>query len=331
MARWREAREQARAEPQQGPAEPEAPEPEAAAEPVEPEVGRQRDGPESAAPGQGPEFAPEPARPPVVSPVEADVETADQPLAMPLPEAPHDWTTTGHDEAAALASILGPAADAQGASPRRIPVARVALVSAAVALAGAAIGLVLILRDGERQTAVPGGLEPVRAAAPREPPSSTSPDREGPRAERVPDRSRETEPVAPAPPSPAPADRAQPPTDIGRVEERPAPGRLAIPEFGVGRRVVGQRLEGRGRRFEEGSVVAFWTRVVGGSRGETIRHVWLHRGRPVQSVTLELGGANWRTHSRKTLRGTGAWEVEARDAEDRVLARAGFDCLTAVR
>jgi hypothetical protein len=118
-------------------------------------------------------------------------------------------------------------------------------------------------------------------------------------------------------------------------EERPAPTPVpgdespSVSEFGVGRDVVNRRLQGRGDRFEEGTTVSFWTRVVGGRRGQSLRHVWLRDGRAVQSVTLEIGGPHWRTHSRKTLWGTGSWTVEARGADGEVLAEATFTCVPA--
>jgi len=75
----------------------------------------------------------------------------------------------------------------------------------------------------------------------------------------------------------------------------------------------------------------FWTRVEGGSRGETIRHVWSYRGRVVQSVSLEIGGPHWRTYSRKTLGEPGEWVVEARDAAGDVLGSVRCACLPAPR
>jgi hypothetical protein len=110
------------------------------------------------------------------------------------------------------------------------------------------------------------------------------------------------------------------------VDAGAATGRLVVEEFGVGRRVVNHRLVDRDDRFREGEVVWFLTRVMGGRRGERIRHVWLHEGVPVQSIDLELGGPHWRTQSNKTLWGTGSWTVEVRDRDDRVLARAAFTC-----
>jgi hypothetical protein len=102
-----------------------------------------------------------------------------------------------------------------------------------------------------------------------------------------------------------------------------------VSDSGVGRRVVRGRLEGESERFEQGEVACFLTRVLGGRPGESVRHVWLHEGRAVQTIELELGGPHWRTFSRKTLRDIGSWAVEARDAEGRVLARAGFTCAPA--
>ncbi len=120
-----------------------------------------------------------------------------------------------------------------------------------------------------------------------------------------------------------------------RVAPRPAgaaagrttrPGHLTVTEFGVGRRIVERALEGRSERFAEGDVVWFSTRVLGAEVGEPIHHVWLHEGRVLQSIQLELRGPDWRTHSRKTLRAAGQWAVEARDEGGGVLARATFTC-----
>jgi len=45
-----------------------------------------------------------------------------------------------------------------------------------------------------------------------------------------------------------------------------------------------------------------------------------------QSITLRLGGADYRTYSTKTLYRTGSWTVEARDEAGRVLATGSFTC-----
>ena len=111
----------------------------------------------------------------------------------------------------------------------------------------------------------------------------------------------------------------------------PNASHLNVGEFGVGTNVVDHRLVGRGDLFREGTVVWFWTKVLGGRPGEKIQHVWLHGGRSVAVAELNVNGANWRTQSRRPLAAgsTGDWTVEARDAEGHVIASAGFTCVAA--
>ena len=106
-----------------------------------------------------------------------------------------------------------------------------------------------------------------------------------------------------------------------------SPGRLTVTEVGVGRRVIALELESRGEVFEKGEVVWVGTRVVGGAIGQYVSHVWLHEGRTVQQIKLELGGPHWRTHSRKKLGVVGKWTVEARHPDGHVLARSAFTCV----
>jgi transcriptional regulator with XRE-family HTH domain len=133
---------------------------------------------------------------------------------------------------------------------------------------------------------------------------------------------RPVEPPAPAvakppatPPSPAPAPST---TSAG--------SELTVSESGVGLRVVNLRLEGESDHFAEGVRVCFASRVLGGQRGDRIRHVWLYEGRVEQSIALRLGGPDFRTHSNKTLGHAGRWAVEARDERGSVLARVDFTC-----
>lgn len=104
---------------------------------------------------------------------------------------------------------------------------------------------------------------------------------------------------------------------------------LQISESGVGTSVVNRRLVGEGNRFEEGTVAWFWTRVLGGRRGDTVHHVWLHQGRVIAAVELKVGGSQWRTQSRRPLtKGSlGDWTVEARDAWGALLASSRFTCV----
>jgi len=115
---------------------------------------------------------------------------------------------------------------------------------------------------------------------------------------------------------------------VSRVEPTNTSAGLAVSEFGVGR---DRRLGARDDRFAEGEVVWFTTRVIGGRRGDRVRHVWLREGRQVQAIALAVGSSSWRTQSNKTLWGAGAWAVEARDDQDRVLARATFTCTPRAR
>jgi hypothetical protein len=87
-----------------------------------------------------------------------------------------------------------------------------------------------------------------------------------------------------------------------------------VSDFGIGER----------DRFRSGQRVTFTTRVVGGRAGDRIQHVWMRDGKIEQSIGLRLGGSSWRTHSNKTVGRAGAWTVEARDEEGRVLARSEF-------
>jgi len=129
----------------------------------------------------------------------------------------------------------------------------------------------------------------------------------------------------PEPPPPVAVPPQPPPTKAPVIRETPA-GALSVAESGVGRRIVNLKLEGESDRFEPGTRVCFATRVVGGQRGEVIRHAWLYEGRIEQTITLRIGGPDWRTHSNKTLGRAGAWAVEARDEKGRVLARVELNC-----
>ena len=91
---------------------------------------------------------------------------------------------------------------------------------------------------------------------------------------------------------------------------------------------MARELVGRSDAFVVGARVTFWTQVDGGRPGDVIRHVWIHEGQQTNIITLSIGGAVWRTQSRKTLSPgeEGDWIAEARDAAGRVLARQMFRC-----
>ncbi|UCF68304.1 MAG: DUF2914 domain-containing protein [Acidobacteriota bacterium] len=126
-------------------------------------------------------------------------------------------------------------------------------------------------------------------------------------------------------PAPVPA-RAIEPADA--TADAPSESHLSVIDSGVGTGVVDRQLSGRAERFEEGSIIVFWTRVVGGRSGDSIHHVWIHEGERIGLAVLPLGGAHWRTHSRRALvpGSSGRWTVEARDVEGRLLATHTFSC-----
>lgn len=101
-----------------------------------------------------------------------------------------------------------------------------------------------------------------------------------------------------------------------------------VAEFGVGSAVRDRNLVGQADRFEEGSEIFFWNRILDAEPGTILQHVWLHEGVEVSRSSLSVGGAHWRTHSRKTLfpGSVGHWAVEVRDPGGNTLARAEFDC-----
>jgi cytoskeleton protein RodZ len=173
----------------------------------------------------------------------------------------------------------------------------------------------------EPRTEQPPVAEQIPAGVDRQPEDSSLAEPVGDDASSEPSQP----PVERRPPEPA---TESPPPEPASTETA-TESRLKVSEFGVGTGVVNRRLVGESDRFEQGTPVWFWTRVVGGEQGVPIRHVWVHEGRPVASTELTLGGAHWRTQSRKTLTAgsLGRWAAEARDAQGHVLARSEFVCV----
>ena len=160
---------------------------------------------------------------------------------------------------------------------------------------------------------------------------------------RAPQTNDAPSPAAPAPASPelrfapetatprAASTRSSPaaPSATGREAQPRAPSTLLVSDAGVGTDVRNHQLVGSADRFAPGIRLAFWTRVLGGRPGDAIRHVWFHEGQAVMRADLEIGGSNWRTHSRLDLpeRATGSWMVEARSPDGQLLARREFQCV----
>ena len=174
-----------------------------------------------------------------------------------------------------------------------------------------------------RQPAVPQDnlpLSQVRQPAQPQQPQTVQPA-QAVQAAPVTPGSPDAEAGSAMPPAPSPSRTP------GAMTQLPA-SRLSIPEHGVGRGVVHHELVGKDERFAEGERVWFWTLVQGGMPGESIDHVWLHEGKEAFRVTMDLGGARWRTRSYHDLSpgSKGRWAVEARDEFGHLLARAEFDC-----
>ncbi len=228
-----------------------------------------------------------------------------------------------------------------------IMVKRILMATGAVLLLLA--GTWLLWPSGGSEQDQEGGLpamppsQPVATATGDRPPLMNDSQEADPAAESSAESAPATSPPAgeTAPPPDSPVKSAKP--DPTRPETRtvkglpppsPAPAvatslsSLEIIDFGVGTGVSQRQLTGRGDRFPVGTQVWFWTRTLGGSKGDLLMHVWLHEGRPVMTYERTLGGPHWRNSSRKTLSpgSRGQWTVEARDSRGRVVARTTFEC-----
>ena len=249
--------------------------------------------------------------------VEPAVEAVTQPVVIEsVPEALIQHEPSPEEPAAPSDAIPNVAADVVILDTHvRVPTAR-RLVAPLVLLASVAIASAIYF--GMRGT----GNDERTAEA-----SSTSTNPTPPRVEPTAEsRPLETPPPVIAKPQPPPA-----PVPAPVVRTASPASDLTVSEFGVGRRMVNLRLEGESDHFAQGERVCFASRVLGGQRGDRIRHVWIYEGKVEQSIPLRLGGADFRTHSNKTLGHGGSWAVEARDDEGSVLARTTFTCLPADR
>jgi cytoskeletal protein RodZ len=197
---------------------------------------------------------------------------------------------------------------------------------------GAAVGLAAVVMAAGglwlyRRVPAPAPAD-VTAAPSQAPPSGTAAAVADTEAGNVatPSPRRETMRAGATRPDPLPRREARPTPRPRAVASRAA---LSVADFGVGTTVRSRQLVGRADRFEEGSQVAFWTRVTGGQPGDVISHVWFHEGQAVMRADLEIGSADWRTFSRRVLPdgATGDWLVEARGPDGGLLARLEFSCV----
>ena len=260
----------------------------------------EQDGPGATEPEEVSEAAPDPE--PSAAPVEPQVE---EPEAVDVAPDPRE-------DPVEIAEEVGPSIDGPSPLPvsvshepaprRPIPVSRIALAAGALAVVAIVVGWSLS-----------GGQA--------DPEPTTSVDVPAPIEERAegtpPDPVEDATPIDDNVPAP---ETAEPPAPRVVTTSR-------VTEYGVGTGVVDRRLVGESDRFAAGTRVWFWTRVVDGAPGTSVDHVWTHEGREVDRIVLDVGSANWRTHSAKRIYEVGRWTVEARDPAGALLARGEFDCV----
>jgi cytoskeletal protein RodZ len=191
---------------------------------------------------------------------------------------------------------------------RRIRIGWIAGSVTIVTLLAASIGWILLRDD------LPTSTEPAKPAVTAEEKTVPSPV----------EIERAVEPVVTIPEKPTtePVAAEMAPTTTPPTSETNA--QLSVTEFGVGTGVENRTLVGKGDSFSRGDRCVFWTRVVGGRDGDEISHRWLHDGEVAMSVNLPIDASHWRTYSTLQPGSAGNWIVEARDAENRLLARSTF-------
>ncbi len=61
-------------------------------------------------------------------------------------------------------------------------------------------------------------------------------------------------------------------------------------------------------------------------KGSRFKYVWLHGGKRIVTVPVNVGGNRWRSYSSKVINQSmsGAWRVELQDGKGRLMASADF-------
>lgn len=76
--------------------------------------------------------------------------------------------------------------------------------------------------------------------------------------------------------------------------------------------------------FEAGSKAYCWMKVKGATVGDSLTIAWYHEDELKHSTTLELSYTDMRTYAYKTLFQAGAWRVDIKSADDKVLTSLAF-------
>ena len=102
---------------------------------------------------------------------------------------------------------------------------------------------------------------------------------------------------------------------------------LKVEDAAICKAVVDRAPQEAGVSFpaDVGKLYCF-TKIVGGAEGTVIKHVWSFGDQEMAAVELKVGAATWRTWSAKTIDPSqkGAWKVEVKDAEGKVLSTLNF-------
>ena len=102
---------------------------------------------------------------------------------------------------------------------------------------------------------------------------------------------------------------------------------LKVEDAAICKAVVDRAPQEPGTTFaaDVGKLYCF-TKIVGGAEGTMIKHVWSFGDKEVGSMDLKVGAEAWRTWSSKTIDPSqkGAWKVEVKDAEGKVLSTLNF-------
>jgi hypothetical protein len=80
------------------------------------------------------------------------------------------------------------------------------------------------------------------------------------------------------------------------------------------------------RFIADGSAAVWAYSEIIDKMGSRLKYVWLHGGKQIAAIPVNVGSNRWRSYSKKVIYPSmsGAWRVELHDGEGRLLASADF-------